>query len=404
MNLSNANSSNNLIVRTVKILFVFLVCAAAAEVRAQSINDELHPPKPATVKPGGTRRPTRGTRQPATPKPPVRRPAVAQPVYNPPPPPPAPVPAAPTQTPSEIIERFMNFQRSSSVTIKDWESVVKQTTAALQTKPEDKTLKTQLAIAQGELALYRSDYSNALIQFNAAQLLSPETPLPFYGIGRVYMNTKQANQAENAFERSIKYDKNFALAYKGLGDVLSAQGKTKKAQEYYKQAGRTGVAGNGSGENDDKGSNNSSGLPGGAGNSAGTAAAPESAYDHDLKIAREYTARKKWQMSLDKLLPLAQSNSTTDLYIAVGDNYYGQEAWVSALQAYRKATELNQNSALAFYKTGMVLYQTNEFQAAAQAFEKSLILDQSGAVINRAQARKWADRANDKARDLIKDR
>jgi len=415
MNLSNVKLSKNLLLPLTKILFFVLFAAfGAAGVNAQdeSINGDLTKSAKGAKTPV-TRR-TTPVRTPPKPKSPVVKKYVARPVYKVPPRPapttlpvvvaaaPAPAPPAPpVQTPSEIFDRFMNFERSSGVTSQDWESVVKQTSAILKTTPNDKTAKAQLALAQAELAFNRADFAGALSQFNAAAGLLPDSALPAYGIGRVYLNTKQPREAENSFERAVRLKKDFALAYKGLGDALSAQGKTKKAQDYLKQAERLGggaesVAANNSAA---AGSNNQNGLSGGT-----AAAAPESEYDRDFKVARNYTARKKWQLALNKLEPLLAAGSpSADLYIAIGDNYFGLEAWVSALQAYRKAADINPNSALAFYKSGMVLFETNEFQAASEAFENALILDQSGATINRSLARKMADKANEKVRDMNKE-
>lgn len=124
-----------------------------------------------------------------------------------------------------------------------------------------------------------------------------------------------------------------------------------------------------------------------------------SVYQTELKNARALTARKKWQDSLNKLQPLAQSYPTADLYIAIGENYVGLEQMLSAQQAFRKATEVNPGSALAFYKTGMVLFEMNEYKSAAESFEKSLILDQRGTSINRREARRMADKANEKVKN-----
>lgn len=442
MKLSKAGSSKKSLFQITKILFLFLfaVVLTTAEVKAQddSINDELSSPKPkvkstpATAPAASPR--VRGTGGRTQKRPPGRRggarssgTGVQQPaadatrqqvstapkvpafvVTTPPAAPAAPSFTAPppsVPTPSEVIERYMDFQLSSSVTGKDWESVVKQTNAILLSNPEDRTAKAQLSIARGELAFNRGDYSNALIQFNAAAQFASDSELPFYGIGRVYLNTKQANQAENAFERSIKLNKNFALAYKGMGDALTAQRKGKKAEDYYKRAASIGVSEKSSSNNSENDSRDKNKAPGNGDNNSSTTSAdqqPDSAYERDLKIAREYTATKKYQMSLDKLQSVAANNQSVEVYIAIGDNYVGMEAWLSAQQAYRKATEINANSALAFFKSGIVLYEMNEFRASADAFEKSLILDTSGATINRSQARKWADRANEKVRDLNK--
>lgn len=301
----------------------------------------------------------------------------------------------------QILARFMSFQQTGSVTSRDWEGVVRQTTQTLQANPNDTKAKAQMLIAQGELAYGRGDYSNALIHFNGASQVLPNSVLPHYGIGKVYLITRQPAEAENSFERAIKIDKGFALAYKGIGDALTAQGKAKKAQEYYENAAKIGLAGGNvmrpsvpqTQQRNLTAESSVKNLP------VAQTNVQSSVYQTELKNARALTAQKKWQESLNKLLPLAQSNPSADLYIAIGENYVGLEQMLSAQQAFRKATEFNPNSALAFYKTGMVLFEMNEYKSAAESFEKSLILDQRGTTINRREARRMADKANEKVRN-----
>ena len=334
------------------------------------------------------------------------------PVNPPPPPPPTPTPtptpkvvapAAPPETPAQILDRYMNFQQTTSVNRKDWESVVAQTTAALQTNPNDPVAKAQSFIAQGHLAFSLGDFSNALIRFNAAAQTLPQSALPHYCIGQVYLVTRQPKEAQEALEEALKLKNDFALAYKAMGEVMTLMRKTKKADEYYKKAaqlaltgGATSGAGNGGGDSGI--ASNSQFI-----NSSGSAM-PESGYEVELKNARSLTARKKWQESLDKLMSLEENNKTAELYIAIGDNFMGLEQALSAQQAYRKATEVNSDSALAFFKLGTVLAEMNEHQAAYEAFEKALVLDTQGKHINRATTRKMADRAKDKADDLKGDK
>jgi tetratricopeptide (TPR) repeat protein len=375
--------------RAARTLLFLSLSISAAGVSAQKINEDLQTPKSTarkTVKPVQKqvkKKPVRivkksktSTNQTTAVVPPVAQPAV-------------------TQTPAEIMKRFMDFQQSAGVTEKDWESVVAQTNASLQTNPADATMKAQLFVAQGQLAFMRGDFSNALIQFNAASDALPDSALPPYGIGKVYLATKQPNEAENAFEKAVKNDKNFALAYKGIGDALTAQGKTKRAQDFYKDAARIGLSG-GSGV---VAQNNQAG-----GNQVGQTNVPNvnlqtSPYETDLNEAKKLTARKKWQASLDKLTALSKTNPTADIYVAIGDNYMGLRQLLSAQQAFRKATEINSNSAVGFFKLGSALFELNEFQAASEAFEKSLILDQQGTTINRSLVRKLADRASERAKN-----
>jgi len=367
---------------TGKILFLSLAIFSA-EASAQKINDDLQPqttPK-KTVKPvqNTKKKPVKIVKKTKTPIQPVNVPVNTQPTV--------------AQTPAEILKRFMDFQKSGSVTARDWESVVAQANTTLQANPNDTTTKAQLFVAQGQLAFMRGDYSNALIHFNAASSALPDSALPQYGIGKVYLATKQPNEAENAFEKAIKTDKNFALAYKGVGDALTAQGKTKKAQDYYKDAARIGLSsGNGVVAQTNTVQNNQTNVQ--TSNTQTT-----SPYEMDLNEAKKLTVRKKWQASLDKLNPLSQTYPMADIYIAIGENYMGMEQMLSAQQAFRKATEISPNSAISFFKLGTALFEMNEFQAAYEAFEKALILDQQGTTINRQTVRKMADKANEKAKD-----
>jgi tetratricopeptide (TPR) repeat protein len=368
-------------------VFIFLSPAIfAANATAQKINDDLQP-KTAQKKTTPAQTPkkkiVKTVKKTKTPTTPINVPPVnTQPIT--------------AQTPAEILRRYMDFQQTETVTAKDWEIIVAQANMALQANPSDSMTKAQLFVAQGQLAFIRGDFSNALIQFNAASDALPESALPQYGIGKVYLATKQPNEAENAFEKAVKIDKNFALGYKGIGDALTAQGKTKKAQEYFKQAAKIGLS-NGNGivaANTNQTQNNSINQA-----VSQTANSQQTAYEMELNEAKKLTVRKKWQASLDKLNALTGTNSTADVYVAIGDNYVGMEQWLSAQQSFRKATEVSADSAVAFYKLGSVLFQLNEFQASHDAFEKSLILDQQGKTINRQLARKMADKASEKAKD-----
>ncbi len=367
---------------TGKIVFLSLAIFAA-DVSAQKINDDLEtkstPKKVTKTVQTNKKKPVKVVKKTKVSTQPVNVPVTTPPFT--------------AQTPAEILKRFMDFQQSASVTARDWESVVTQANTALQANPNDTTAKAQLFVAQGQLAFMRGDFSNALIQFNAASNALPDSALPQYGIGKVYLATKQPNEAESAFEKALKTDKNFALAYKGLGDAMTAQGKTKKAQEYYKDAAKVGLSGgNGVVAQNNTVQNNqtnaqTSNLP---------AATP---YEAELNEAKKLTVKKKWQASLDKLNALSKTYPTTDIYIAIGENYMGMEQMLSAQQAFRKATEISPNSAFGFFKLGSALFELNEFQAASEALEKALILDQQGTTINRQLVRKMADKANEKAKD-----
>lgn len=379
----------------IKPLFLSLITVLAMTIstQAQSLNDDLTP----KTNPESKSRPAK-TYKKTTLRKTYKRTGAVKPTI-PQNPPPSGGMINNSESSNQIIARFMNFQQTGGVTPKDWESVLRQSTQTLQGNPNDVNAKAQMLIAQGELAYNRGDYSNALIHFNGASQILSNSSLPPYGIGKVYLATKQPAEAESSFERALKLNKSFALAYKGAGDALTAQGKAKKAQEYYENAAKLGLASGNVMRPSIPQNNQRNIVPTTTTNARMGQPDASSAYQAELRNARALTAKKKWQDSLNKLLPLAQSNPNADIYIAIGENYVGLEQMLSAQQAFRKATELNPNSALAFYKTGTVLLEMNEFKSAAESFEKSLILDQRGTTINRREARKMADKANERVKN-----
>ena len=224
----------------------------ATTISAQSINDDLKPSPPKTTK-------TVKTAKPKTVKPtakPVAKTAVkkssrqssgrtasAPPVNN------DAAPAAKTEapktvyseTPEQIISRFMDFQQTVSVTDKDWQSVMSQTAQTLQDNPQHSTAKAQSLVAQGQIALNQNSYPAAISYFKSALQILPTSSLIQYSLGKVYLANGQAKTAEQFFKEAIDKNEDFALAYKGLGEALTAQGEKKKAVKYFKKATETSV-------------------------------------------------------------------------------------------------------------------------------------------------------------------
>ena len=249
-------SESKLIITNLKILAIFLtvvltLCGAAS---GQSINDDLKPTV-KTVKAKTTAKPEakavktvkKVSRQP---KPTAAKSSVkpiktakvvksketAAPV-------PAPTPPAVvySETPEQIINRFMNFQQSDAVTDKDWQSVMAQTAKTLQENPNHSVAKAQSLVAQGEIAYNQRSFPAAISFFKSASQILPESSLPLYGLGKVYLANGQAKAAEQSFKEALNRNEGFALAYKGMGDALAAQGEKKKAVKYFKKATEAGV-------------------------------------------------------------------------------------------------------------------------------------------------------------------
>ena len=269
-------------------------------------------------------------------------------------------------TSAEIIKRFSDPKQTDRVTVGDWQLVQQQTAVAFAANPNDAQVRAQSLFAQGQLAYLRQDYAGALVAFNNSALALPNSALAYYGLGNAYLATSQMPEALRAYQRAIELDGQLAMAYRGVGDVLTKQGKSKDALAYYERAKTLGYF---------------------------SASA-------SLSTARNLMGRKRWAEAIRELSDLSKSQPSAEVYVALGDCYVQLKQPLSAAPAYRRAIELDPQSAQAHARYGEMMYESREYAAAAEALERALALDQAGATINRARARKMADDAASKVRRM----
>jgi len=242
--------------KTASIVFSMILTLGAASF-AQSIDDVLKPKKPIakpkaavktpakTVKKSTSRRAkSSGTTAKTTNSQSVKKPigTKTKPVNRSPggtniePARRPPAETFSSETPNQILTRYMNFRESADVTDKDWNNVIFKTAKMLESDPNHKTAKAQSLMAQGQIAYNQRNYAMAVIHFKAALKISPESSVLHYSLGKAYLANGQAKAAENSFEEAVDQNKKFALAYKGIGEAAAAQGEKKKAEKYFKKA------------------------------------------------------------------------------------------------------------------------------------------------------------------------
>ena len=228
--------------KTVSIVFSMILMLGTASY-AQSIDDVLKPKPPITKPKSAVKTPAKTVKKSNSRR--AKKPSVTKtkPVNNSPGIPKVePVKKTPpaetysSETPVQILTRYMNFQQSVNVTDKDWNNVIAKTAKILESNPNHSTAKPLSLIAQGHLAYNQGNYSMAIIHFKAAVKILPKSSLPHYSLGKAYLANGQAKAAEDSFEEAVDQNEKFALAYKGIGDAAAAQGERKKAAKYYKKA------------------------------------------------------------------------------------------------------------------------------------------------------------------------
>ena len=279
---------------------------------------------------------------------------------------------------TELMRRYLDPRETSGVTGADWSALLTQAEAARAKEPDNAQLSALALLAEGQVAYSRQDFASALIAFNKAVREQPDLVAAHYGRGNAYLATNQPVEALKAYQRASELNPTFALAYKGQGDALTKQGKTREAGQFYSRAQSLG------------GSSSPSAAGGGAPSVLG------------YEAARNLKRQKRWAQALREFQQLAESKPTADLLIDIGDCYLGLEQKVSASQAYRRATELDPRAALAHYKFGEVMFDLREWAPAAEALERALALDLTGATVNRKRAREMANKAAEQVRKLSK--
>jgi tetratricopeptide (TPR) repeat protein len=157
----------------------------------------------------------------------------------------------------------------------------------------------------------------------------------------------------------VRINSTLAMAYKGLGDALTRQGKEREALGHYERSRALGYA-------------------------------PPAM---ELAMARSLLKQRRWEPALKLLQEIARARPSAEVYIGMGDSYAALKQPASASAAYRQAAQAEPKSALAHYKHGEQSFQLREYAAAMEALERALALDPAGVSFDRGRAREMADRA-----------
>jgi Flp pilus assembly protein TadD len=285
---------------------------------------------------------------------------------------PAPTPAAnaePTPestaspapvTADDILNRFIDPKESNKVTIDEWKSLISQTEEGLKEDPNQGRLTARLHLGRGQIAYLDNNYAEALTEFNRAIVALPQSGIAYYGLGNVYLATKQPTQAIKTYQQAYQLTpETTAIALRGIGDALVQLEKPKEAGTSYLRARERGNEG------------------------------PEI----NKGIALSHIKQKQWQKALAELEPIEGSDNDGQIHLYLGECYENLKRPLSAYRAYLAATKLAPNSPLAFSRLGTLLFEQNEFPEAKDALERALALDTSGTTINRHVTRKLADQA-----------
>jgi tetratricopeptide (TPR) repeat protein len=290
------------------------------------------------------------------------------------PPPPAVAEAAPPPaTPPEaskpavdidaVFKRFLGGSEPNTVSADEWKEVAEFAEKSLATDRSGK-LRPRMLFAHGQAQFQRAQYTLALVAFTESTQAAPDFAPAYYGAGNTYMATNLVTEAIKLYEHAVELSPDFALAHKALGDALARQGNRPDSTQSYRRALEAGYTG--------------SDLP--------------------LRIARNLMADKRWSQALTELRDLVQKQPAAEALIAMGECHEGLKNNFSAAMAFYKATDLDDKSAVAHFKLGLILLENREFEPAKEALSRALALDPKGEKIRLAEAHKALNEASSKVR------
>lgn len=253
-----------------------------------------------------------------------------------------------------ILEDYASAEKTDSITTDDWQVVFQAAQLGQLQGYTAVQIEAQRWFASGQIELAKNEFANALTAFNKAQEFMPSSALPFYAMGNTYFANKQFSEALKCYQKALQADSKLAMAYKKLGDTQRLLGKEKDAISAYKNALQFGYQ------------------------------TPETRYWLGTLLLED----KQIEEALEELKKAALEMPRAEVFINIGVGYEKLKRDVSAIENYRKAIEVNKNSALAYYKLANVYFGLRELDKAKLAYEKAIELDPNGKLVDRKDAQK----------------
>ncbi|TRT73130.1 MAG: serine protease [Microcystis sp. M_OC_Ca_00000000_S217Cul] len=230
-------------------------------------------------------------------------------------------------------------------------------------------------------------YELALADFNKAMKLNPNYAMAYSGRGELYYYQQKYELALADFNKAIELDSKLAGAYSNRGGIYYNQQKYELALADFNKAI----------ELDSKlaeAYNNRGGIYYNQQKYELALADFNKAIELDSKLAIAYINRGGiYSLQQKDELALADFNQALEInpnlveaYYNRGNLYYLQQKYELALSDYNKAIKINKNAWFAMMGIGLVKYEQGSISEAIKQWEKALIINNQSAEIQLALA------------------
>ena len=253
-----------------------------------------------------------------------------------------------------ILENYANPATTDQVSLDDWQFVFQAAQFGELQGYTAVQIEAQRWFASGQIELANKEYTNALTAFTKAQEFMPSSALPFYALGNTYFANKQYGEAHKLYLKTLQLDPKLAMAYKKLADTERLLNREKEAISAYRHAIRFGY----------------------------------STAETRFWLGALMLDGKQTEEALKILEDVAKEMPKAEVFIRIGGGYEKLKRDVSAIEFYQKAIEVDEGSALAYYKLANVYVEQREHTKAKEALEKAIALDPKGEHLNRTEAQK----------------
>lgn len=267
-----------------------------------------------------------------------------------------------------IFSDYLDPQKSAEVTTDDWRFAANAAVLGEFQNLSRQQIEAQRKFAAGQVALADKSPQKALNNFRLAIQSFSGSPLPHIGLGDTYMNSAQWQDARRSYEQAKSVGPNFWMVHRRLGDIYRLIGEKKKALSAYADAVKFG----------------------------------DNRYETRFLRARALVDAGDAVAATPLLEELLKEKVSPEAHLALGEAYEMMKRDVAALDNYRKAVDLDPDSAVAQYKLARIYYEQREYRKALDGFDAALKLDGERKSFSHEDAREKRNSAQAKVRSVSK--
>lgn len=140
-----------------------------------------------------------------------------------------------TVKPDEIIKTVVEIGPTEK-DVNKWQDALKMLEWASEIRPSDLQVAAKAAFCKGRVSYLKEDTNAAIEDWKKAADLDKKWAVPLNGIGLIYNERQNYNEAKKWLRQAIERDSGWAIPYNNLGTAHFHQKQFSEAAQYYQKA------------------------------------------------------------------------------------------------------------------------------------------------------------------------